>query len=294
MEIDKFWKLINEKLIAWLEGAIQLLPNIILALCVLIFFTLLARVLSVWFSKVIYRIIKTAQVASLISSVFKIIIILVGVFFALDIVKLSGAVMSLLAGAGIIGLAIGFAFQDMTENLIAGFVMSVRKPFMVGDIIKTKDCFGTVSRINLRNTLVENFYGQLSYVPNKTLFKNELQNYSKLGKRRIEIPVGISYADDPEQARALIVEALNQHDFVLDPDETDVYAASFGDSAINLLVWFWIDYPSEPSFMLVRHKAICTINRVLSDNDILIPFPIRTLDLNAKGGTRLGAQFTQE
>lgn len=294
MEIDKFWKLINEKLIAWLEGAIQLLPNIILALCVLIFFTLLARVLSVWFSKVIYRIIKTAQVASLISSVFKIIIILVGVFFALDIVKLSGAVMSLLAGAGIIGLAIGFAFQDMTENLIAGFVMSVRKPFMVGDIIKTKDCFGTVSRINLRNTLVENFYGQLSYVPNKTLFKNELQNYSKLGKRRIEIPVGISYADDPEQARALIVEALNQHDFVLDPDETDVYAASFGDSAINLLVWFWIDYPSEPSFMLVRHKAICTINRVLSENDILIPFPIRTLDFNAKGGTRLGAQFTQE
>ncbi|USE69914.1 mechanosensitive ion channel protein [Pseudoalteromonas maricaloris] len=294
MNLEKFWTLINDKLISWLESGVQLLPNMILALMILIFFTALAKMSSIWFSKAIKKAIKTEQVASLISSIFKVSIIAIGIFFALDIVKLSGAVMSLLAGAGIIGLAIGFAFQDMTENLIAGFVMGVRKPFMVGDIIRTKDCFGTVSKINLRNTLVENFYGQLSYIPNKILFKNELQNYTKLGKRRIEVPVGISYADDPEQAREVIVEAINKLDFVVNQKETDVYAESFGDSSINLLVWFWIDYPADPGFMVVRHQAICTISRVLADNDILIPFPIRTMDFNAKGSTTLSAQLSQE
>ncbi|PCK30938.1 mechanosensitive ion channel family protein [Pseudoalteromonas piscicida] len=294
MNIDKFWTLINDKLLSWLESAVQLLPNMILALMVLLLFIILAKISSFWFAKAINKAIKTPQVASLISSIFKIAVIAIGIFFALDIVKLSGAVMSLLAGAGIIGLAIGFAFQDMTENLIAGFVMGVRKPFVEGDIIRTKDCFGTVTKINLRNTLVENFYGQLSYVPNKILFKHELQNYTKLGKRRIEIPVGISYADNPEQARTVIVEAINKLDFVVNPKETDVYAESFGDSAINLLLWFWIDYPAAPGFMAVRHQAICTVHQVLAENDILIPFPIRTIDFNAKGGEKLSAQLSQE
>lgn len=294
MNIEKFWALINDKLISWLEAAVQLLPNLVLALATLLVFIVLAKVASVWFSKAISKAVKTYQVATLITSIFKISIIAIGIFFALDIVRLSGAVMSLLAGAGIIGLAIGFAFQDMTENLIAGFVMGVRKPFVVGDIIKTKDCFGTVSKINLRNTLVENFYGQLSYIPNKILFKNELQNYTKLGKRRIEIPFGISYSDDPEHARKVIVEAINELDFVVNKQESDVYAESFGDSSINLLLWFWVDYPKEPGFMLIRHRAICTINKVLADNNILIPFPIRTLDFNAKGGSELGAQLSRE
>ncbi|MDW7547781.1 mechanosensitive ion channel family protein [Pseudoalteromonas peptidolytica] len=294
MNIEKFWTLINDKLISWLEAAVQLLPNLVLALATLLVFIVLAKVASVWFSKAISKAVKTDQVATLITSIFKISIIVIGIFFALDIVRLSGAVMSLLAGAGIIGLAIGFAFQDMTENLIAGFVMGVRKPFVVGDIIKTKDCFGTVSKINLRNTLVENFYGQLSYIPNKILFKNELQNYTKLGKRRIEIPFGISYSDDPEHARKVIVEAINELDFVVNKQESDVYAESFGDSSINLLLWFWVDYPKEPGFMLIRHRAICTINKVLADNNILIPFPIRTLDFNAKGGSELGAQLSRE
>ncbi len=104
MNLEKFWTLINDKLISWLESGVQLLPNMILALMILIFFTALAKISSIWFSKAIKKAIKTEQVASLISSIFKVSIIAIGIFFALDIVKLSGAVMSLLAGAGLLAL----------------------------------------------------------------------------------------------------------------------------------------------------------------------------------------------
>ncbi|MFY8350496.1 mechanosensitive ion channel family protein [Pseudoalteromonas sp. SSM20] len=285
--LEKFWSLINEKLTHWLEITIKNLPNMVIALLIFIVFLLLAKWLSVWIKKLLNRIFESSQVAGLITGICRMVVIIVGFFFALDIMGLSKAVASLLAGAGIIGLAIGFAFQDMTENLIAGIVMGIRKPFKVGDIIEAGDTFGTVQRINLRNTLIENFYGQLAIVPNKTLFKNELLNYSRLAKRRIEVAVGISYADDVNKARDVICSAINQLDGVINKDETAVYASEFADSSVNLLVWFWIDYPGQIGFMEMRHKAIATIHKTLEKNDILIPFPIRTLDFNAKGGRSL-------
>ena len=217
IELDKFWPLINEKLRKALDSK---------------------------------------QIADLLSSIIKVVVLLSGIFVALDFLGLQGTVTSLLAGAGIIGLAIGFAFQDMTENLIAGIAMGIRKPFQIGDIVKTEEIFGTVKTINLRNTLVETFFGQLEVIPNKILFRNVLTNYSINGIRRIEVPVGISYADDPEVAAEVIVEALNECDFIIKQDETAVFAESFADSSINLLVWFWIDYPGETGFMKARHEAI--------------------------------------
>ena len=114
------------------------------------------------------------------------------------------------------------------------------------------------------------------------------------GIRRIEVPVGISYADDIEKAAEVITDAMNEKDYVIKKDETAVYAASFGDSSINLLLWFWIRYPGDPGFMVVRHEAICTVKRVLEENDILIPFPIRTLDFNSKGSDNLNNMLEKQ
>lgn len=240
------------------------------------------------------RTFESRQIASLLTSIIKSIVLIAGIFIALDFVGLKGTVTSLLAGAGIVGLAIGFAFQDMTENFIAGVAMGIRKPFEIGDVIEAEGVFGNVKEINLRNTLVETFYGQLEVIPNKILFRNILTNYSYLGYRRIEIPVGISYADDIEEAAKVITDAMNEKDYVIKKEETAVYAESFGDSSINLLLWFWIRYPGEPGFMVVRHDAISTVKTVLEENDILIPFPIRTLDFNAKGGDKLNSMLKKQ
>ncbi|MBB1399898.1 mechanosensitive ion channel family protein [Pseudoalteromonas sp. SG44-8] len=287
-------KLIEEKLGGWFDVVISHIPNFIVAVIIAIVFSILARFLGSMMRNVLRRSLDSQQIADLMASIFKMIVLCVGLFVALDFIGLKGTVTSLLAGAGIVGLAIGFAFQDMTENLIAGIAMGIRKPFKTGDVIKTDDVFGNVRSINLRNTLIENFYGQLILVPNKILFRNVLRNYSTLGVRRIEVPVGISYGDDPELAGEVIVKKINEFDFVIKQDETAVYAEGFGDSSVNLLVWFWIKYPGEADFMSVRHKAIVAVKQALSDADISIPFPIRTLDFGIKGGEKLDAMITEK
>ncbi|MBB1302213.1 mechanosensitive ion channel family protein [Pseudoalteromonas sp. SR44-8] len=287
-------KLIEEKLGGWFDVVISHIPNFIVAVIIAIVFSILARFLGSMMRNVLRRSLDSQQIADLMASICKMIVLCVGLFVALDFIGLKGTVTSLLAGAGIVGLAIGFAFQDMTENLIAGIAMGIRKPFKTGDVIKTDDVFGNVRSINLRNTLIENFYGQLILVPNKILFRNVLRNYSTLGVRRIEVPVGISYGDDPELAAEVIVKKINEFDFVIKQDETAVYAEGFGDSSVNLLVWFWIKYPGEADFMTVRHKAIVAVKQALSDADISIPFPIRTLDFGIKGGEKLDAMITEK
>jgi small-conductance mechanosensitive channel len=291
LQLDTFWQLINEKLERWVEASIKHLPNIAVAIFIAMAFGLLAKIVGNLAHRVLSRTFDSAQIVGLLTSIIKVAIATAGIFIALDFIGLRGTVTSLLAGAGIVGLAIGFAFQDITENLIAGIAMGVRKPFQIGDVIEAEGVFGNVEAINLRNTHVMTFFGQREIIPNKILFRNILTNYSVNGHRRIEVPVGISYADDPQQAAEVLTEAVNEFDFVIRKEETGVWAESFGDSSINLLVWFWIEYPGEPGFLAARHQVIVAIQRALSDANILIPFPIRTLDFGAKGGEKLNAML---
>ena len=288
IKFEEFRKLINGKLESWLELSIENIPNLVVSIFIIFAFVIIARIASYGLTRIFHRSMESRQIADLLVSILRIFILGVGLFIALEVLGLKGTVTSLLAGAGIIGLAIGFAFQDMTENLIAGIAMGIRKPFKIGDIISADSVFGKVQTINLRNTLVETFSGQMDIIPNKILFRNVLTNFSRYNKRRVEVPVGISYADDPEKAREIIVDTINNFDFVIDKEQTAVYAEGFGDSSVNLLVWFWIVYPGdEVGYMESRHKAVVAIKRSLKEADIMIPFPIRTLEFDAKGGTKL-------
>ncbi|MBB1361677.1 MULTISPECIES: mechanosensitive ion channel family protein [unclassified Shewanella] len=292
--LDKFWQLIDEKLQGWLEAGIKHLPNFIVAFLLAMFFGLLAKYVGRVVRKVLHKTLESEQIADLLSSIIKMLVLLTGLFIALEFLGLTGTVTSLLAGAGIIGLALGFAFQDMAENLIAGIAMGIRKPFQIGDVVEAGDVFGTVKTINLRNTLVETFFGQIEVIPNKILFRNVLTNYTVTGVRRIVVPVGISYADDPEKAAGVIEEAINACDFVIKKEQTAVFAEGFADSCINLVVWFWIDYPGDTGFMKARHTAVVEIKKALEKADILIPFPIRTLDFGAKGGEKLNTMLPEK
>lgn len=281
-----------EKFTQWAEMALEHTPNFIVSLLILIAFYLIACLVAKAMQKVMHRTMQSRQVANLLLSIIRVVIIGVGCFVALDFLGLKGTVTSLLAGAGIVGLALGFAFQDMTENFIAGVVMGIRKPFRPGDVIETNEVLGEVKEMNLRNTLVHTFPGQIEIVPNKHLFRNVLRNYSYTGERRIDIAVGISYADDIDRAHKAISNALNSLDGVIRKDETSAYAEGFGDSSIDLVARFWINYP-ETDFLKVRHQAVVAIKKALDEEDILIPFPIRTLDFGAKGGQKLDQSVVQ-
>ncbi len=276
-----------QKLLGWVEGLILMLPNLVASLVVVVLFWLLAKVLSGLVEKVLYKISANRQISGLLRSVTYLAIVSAGVFIALGILQLDKTVTSLLTGVGIIGLALGFAFQDLAANFMAGILLSLRRPFKIHEIISTNEYMGTVEEITLRSTKIKTFQGQFVLIPNKEVFGKAIVNYSQLGKRRIDIPVGVSYGDDLGKAKEVAIEAVKSIEALDTSREVEVIYKEFGGSSINFDIRFWISFRKQIDFLSAQSEAIERIKVAFDENDISIPFPISTLDFGIRGGKEL-------
>lgn len=294
MDIQNASELVIEKLENWLRQLIQMLPNIALAILIIVIGYFLAKLIRNLLYKGMLRVTKHNALLSLATNIVYVAIILIGLFIALGVLDLDKTVTSLLAGAGIIGLALGFAFQDIAANFMSGIFLALRKPFKEGDIIETQEKTGVVEEMNLRATLVRSFQGQYHIIPNKDVFQNTITNYSRLGRRRIDLEVGVSYGDDLEKVKKVTLEAIKSLDYILKNQDLSLYYSEFGDSSINFSVRFWIDFAKQPDFLRAKSDAIMAVKKAYDDNDIMIPFPIRTLDFGIKGGEKLNEVWPKE
>lgn len=288
LTFDRVFELLRDKMVNWFDAGVALLPNLIIAICLLVIFYAIGTIAGRASSRAFHRAFDSNAVASLLAVLVKVFIFAVGFFIALDLVGLQTAVVSLLTGVGILGLAIAFAFQDLAENLLAGLILSIRKPCLPGDLIRSNNQFGFLQHMNLRNTIIRNFSGQVIYIPNKDVFKSVLENYSKSGERRIDLAVGVSYGEDLDHVTKTLEQAISELTFRKKDSEIQVYALEYGDSSINFTVRYWIDYPNEDvGYYPAIDAGVKAIKRAFDQEDILIPFPIRTLDFDAKGGLKL-------
>jgi small conductance mechanosensitive channel len=293
MGLGKAWELLVAKITGWGRSFVLLLPNLLVAVAVLIAFWLAARVVRNILLRILRRVSHSEQVNQILAYAVYFALIAVGTFVSLGILGLQKTVTSLLAGAGIITLALGFAFQDIAANLMAGVYLSVQRPFRPGHIIETKDFFGTVKRIHLRWTEIRTQQGQVVLIPNKQVFENPIMNYSATGKRRVDLRLGVSYGDDLEKARRLAIRAVEGVSTRLPDKEVELFYEEFGESSINFVVRFWIDYARQPDFLQAQSEAIERIKKAFDENGITIPFPVRTLDFAVKGGENL-AEILEE
>lgn len=278
--LEEAYNILLEKLGTWFEVLVEHLPNAVVAVTIFCLFLILASAGQRLGNRFFTRAFDTGAVASLLSTILKVSILFLGIFFALGVLGLQKTVLSLLAGAGIIGIALGFAFQDLAENLIAGITMGIRKPFKTGDLIETHGELGFVESLNLRNSILVNFSGQRILIPNKEVFQNKLTNYSQTGARRIEIDVGIPFDADVDHATSVAKDAIKSKcDDWLHPEKSiDAFALSFGHSSISLSIRYWIRYPGDKSFFEAIHDGIKSITSAFHENEIKIPYPIRTLN----------------
>lgn len=293
MELSNGYNLIVDKLETWLATLIEMLPNLAVALIVVILFIVLGKLARKAVKKLLYKITPNKTIINLLETVAGVIVTGIGIFIALSILQLDGTVTSLLAGAGIIGLALGFAFQDIASNFISGVILSIRHPFGIGDIIETNDHFGTVLRLTLRNTIIRTPQGQVVYIPNKEVFESPVENYTESGQRRIDLSCGISYGDDLEKARKLAIEAIEGIQNYDSRREVEMFYDEFGSSSINFKVRFWIYFENNTDYWSAQSNAIMAINEKFNENDIMIPFPIRTLDFGIRGGEKLDSMLGQ-
>ncbi len=284
MDTEKIIDTLLEKLNTWLELIIKMLPNMGLAILLFILFYLLAKLTKKISAKLFDKTSNNRALKNLFSTIVYYTVIGVGLFVVLGILKLDKAVTSLLAGVGVLGLALGFAFQDIAANFVSGIILAFRRPFQIDDIVQINEYMGSISRTNLRVTVIKSFQGQEIYIPNKDVLQSAITNFTILGKRRIDLEVGISYGDDLEAVEELVTNTIKSMENVIDGDKLIFDYHEFGSSSINFTIRFWITYPDQPSYLSMRSRAVKAIKKAFDENDITIPFPIRTLDFGIKGG----------
>ncbi|CAN5233042.1 hypothetical protein BH09BAC1_BH09BAC1_12590 [soil metagenome] len=276
--------IVTDKVNEWIRGTIQSLPNLAVALVVVVAFYFLAKFFRWGIKKVFHREHTNLAVLNLAATAIFIITFMAGVFIALGVLNLDKTVTSLLAGAGIIGLALGFAFQDTAANFLSGFIMAFRKPLMIGDHVESNDYSGIVIGINLRTTILRTFQGQEVMIPNKDVFNKPIVNYTKGNERRVDLIVGVSYGDDLDKVENVVLEAVKDLPGIDQSKDVRLEYTEFADSSINFRLCFWLDDIQQKGFYQTRSKAIKAIKSAFDANDITIPFPIRTLDFGIKGG----------
>jgi len=287
MDLNKALDLIQNKLYSWLRELIRMLPNLILAALILVAGLFLSKLIKRLALKVIGRLSHGAVITNLLGSFIYVVCIGITLFAVLSVLRLDKAVTSILAGAGIAGLALAFAFQDIAANFMSGILITIRKPLRVGDIVKVKDYMGRVSNINLRDTVIQTFQGQMVIIPNKEVSQNPIENFSLLGKRRMDLTVGVSYGEDLEKVKSITLEAVKEIAGLSPTDTTTFFFTEFSDSSINFTIRIWSASPDQPEYLRVQSEAILRIKKAYDQHGITIPFPIRTLDFGIKGGKTL-------
>lgn len=295
MDFQTAYERTAEKLRGWLEGFVEMLPNLAVAVLVLLVFWLVAMAAVAATQRALTRLNTRPSIRGLIATVLRISILFTGLMIALGILNLDKALTSILAGAGIVGLALGFAFQDLAANFISGVGLSLHRthPFKVGDLIETNSVFGTVQQITLRTTDLRTLDGKQITIPNKLIYQDKLTNHSFSGERRIDLLCGISYGDDLEKVRRVSVAAVEGIGNRNRSRPVELYFQEFGDSSINFVVWFWIEFHKQTDYLAAMSEAVMRLKKAFDENDITIPFPIRTLDFGIKGGERLGETLSQ-
>ncbi|MBU0696542.1 MAG: mechanosensitive ion channel family protein [Bacteroidetes bacterium] len=287
MNLDKAYNLLSEKLVSWFDSIIKLLPNLALAAIVIVLGIFISKLLRRYSLKMIRRFSKLETINKLFASFMFIVGIGITLFTALDILNLDKAVTTALTGAGILGLALAFAFQDIAANFMSGIFMSFRHPFNVGDLVIINDKMGEIEAINLRDTTIITLQGQRVIIPNKQVFQNTIENYTSTGNRRLDFSIGVSYGDDLEQVKTITINAVESLSFRDLTKKVSLVYDGFGDSSINFMIRIWLNSTEQSIYMEARSEAIIMIKKAYDNNNITIPFPIRTLDFGIKGGQNL-------
>lgn len=278
---------VTDKLSAWWTGFLEMLPNLGVAILVVLGFWGLSRVVKNLMEKVLHRSPVHDTAVPILSRTLSFVVLAVGLVIALGILQLQEAAASLLAGAGIVGLALGLAFQDIAGNYFAGFMLSFRRPIAVGDLVESNGVFGTVDEIELRSTYIRTPQGQRVMIPNSKIFNEVLTNYTAERERRVDVAVGVSYGDDLEKAEKVAIEAVESLSERLESKPVQLFYEGFGGSSIDFQIRFWVDHQKNSDFLAARSNAIKAIKKAFDQNEITIPFPIRTLDFGIEGGATL-------
>lgn len=215
-----------------------------------------------------------------IGTMIKYFLILAGIFSILQTNGIDLSAFGILAGA--LGVGIGFGLQNITNNFISGLIILFEQPIKVGDRIEVGDVSGDVIKISARSTMIVTNDNISIIVPNSQFIDSQVINWSHNERKiRFNFPVGVSYKEDPQKVKAILMEVAKVNKGVLDLPEPDVLFEDYGDSSINFNLRVWTsEYINRPK--ILKSQLYYEIFRRFGEEGVEIPFPQR--DLHLKSG----------
>lgn len=218
------------------------------------------------------RLAPNAFIADIYRTLLRLAFIVGGIVVALDIMGATALLSTILGAAGIIGLAIGFAVRDTVENFIASIMLSIRQPFRPNDTIEIGGDTGKVIRLTSRATILLSFDGNHIRIPNATVFKSRIVNFSRNDERRFKFSLGLAPETDFVDAQRIALERLNALPFVLETPAAAVWIDEIGDSTISITCAGWIEQ-HKSSLVAARGEAIRLVKLALEEAGVQMPEP---------------------
>lgn len=232
----------------------------------------------------------------LVRRVIQGVIAFIGVLLAFDLLGVTAMVGAVLGTAGIAGLAIGFAFQDIIENYLAGVLLSIQRPFHVNDVVQVGDQEGRVVRLTARELVLLTFEGNHVRLPNATVFKGVMVNYTRNPRRLFYFDVGIGVLEDLTEVTRFGVDTLDAMKGVLEDPSPFARVRELGDSSVTMRFHGWVNQ-QEADFFKVKSEAIRLVKAALDEAGVDMPEPTYRLQVwrnetPVSAGTRVSPEAT--
>lgn len=255
---------------------IRTLPGLIAGIIIL----LLARYGAKFSQKVARKIgkktIRSASLRLLLEKTSYVLAFTLGVLLAAVVAFPGLRLGDIIAALGLGSVAIGFAFQDIFKNFLAGILLLLQEPFRIGDQIIVAGYEGTVEHIDIRTTRIRTYQGEEVIVPNATVFTSEIQVRTAYDYRRTDLGVGVDYNTSLPMAKERLQNILQEVEGVLDNPQPEIDLVGFGDSSIDFVVRYWT-IPQQHIVRRIQTQVIIAIKRDFDQAEINIPYPIRTV-----------------
>jgi small conductance mechanosensitive channel len=266
-----------QKIQGMVDGLIVMLPNLVLALVVLVIFFVVARGIRNLVRRLTRERRHARNLGLVLGRLAQGSTVLIGLFVALSIVLPSFKAADLIQLLGISSVAIGFAFRDILQNFLAGILILLTEPFQIDDQIVFKEFEGTVENIQTRATTIRTYDGRRIVIPNSELFTNSLTVNTAFDERRLEYDIGIGYGDDIATAKRLILEAMRETEGVLPNPAPDAIVVDLAESTVNIRARWWVNPPRRAPALDLQDNVLTAIKNKLTANGIDLPFPTQQI-----------------
>lgn len=259
---------------ALLVDFLKLLPGLIAALVIFLIGLLLTYLITRALRLALQRRKTKPEATTLLVRITYISLLIATLMISLQ--QIGFNLTAFLAGLGILGFTVGFALQDVSKNFVAGLLLLLQQPFNVGETIEVVGYIGEILEIDLRASRMRDQDGRIVLIPNADVFTNPIINYSQAEFRRIEILMGVAGESDLDLTRKTALEAIRGVEGFVDEPAPNVIFQRFGEYAIELGVYFWIN-TAVNNPLRAKDAAIQLVNAAFLKNKIKMPTPYQAL-----------------